>query len=214
MSSAVQTTHTSPYLGARPGGRSGRVRTAVLQAALKLLGERGYEATTLPEVARRAGVHPTTIYRRWHSKQGLLTDAMLVYAAENIPTPDTGSLRCDLEQLLRQVINALAEQPVRALLSAVVADATAASSTIAAERTRYWQERFSHAAVIVERAIERGDLAHNVDAYDLIEYLVAPAYMRALLTGRGLDDSFVDQQVANTIAAFTRDRLADPPSAR
>jgi hypothetical protein len=57
---------------------------------------------------------------------------MLVYAAENIPTPDTGSLRCDLEQLLRQVINALAEQPVRALLSAVVADATAASSTIAA----------------------------------------------------------------------------------
>jgi hypothetical protein len=66
----------------------------------------------------------------------------------------------------------------------------------------------------VERAVERGDLAHNVDAYDLIEYLVAPAYMRALLTGRGLDASFVDQQVANTIAAFARDPLADSPRTR
>jgi AcrR family transcriptional regulator len=167
-----------------------------------LLAEQGYEAITLPEVARRAGVHPTTIYRRWHSKQGLLTDAMLVHAAENIPTPDTGGLRGDLEQLLREVINVLAQEPVRALLRAVVADATTGSTTIAAERTRFWQERFSHAAVIVERALERGELARKVDAYALIENLIAAAYMRALLTGRDLDDSFVGRQVANTIAAF------------
>jgi AcrR family transcriptional regulator len=202
VSSAPQTTHTSPYRGARPGGRSGRVRAAVLQAAVELLADRGYEATTLPDVARRAGVHPTTVYRRWHSKQGLLTDAMLVYAAENIPTPDTGSLRGDLEQLLRQVIDALAQRPVRALLSAVVADATAGSAAIAAERGRYWRERLSRAGVIVERALERGELARNVDAYALIENLVAAAYMRAFVTGRELDDSFVDQQVAHTIAAF------------
>jgi AcrR family transcriptional regulator len=205
VSSALQTTHTSPYRGARPGGRSTRVRAAVLRAAFEALADRGYEATTLPEVARRAGVHPTTIYRRWHSKQGLLTDAMLAYAAESIPTPDTGSLRGDLEQLLRQVITVLAQQPVRALLSAVVADATTASSTLAAERTRYWQERFSHAIVIVERAVERGELAGDVDAYALIENLVAAAYMRALLTGRDLDDAFIARQVANTIAAFARE---------
>jgi AcrR family transcriptional regulator len=178
------------------------VRAAVLEAAFELLADRGYEATTLPEIARRAGVHPTTIYRRWHTKQGLLTDAMLVYAAENIPTPDTGSLLGDLELLLREVVGVLAEPPVRALLGAVVADATAGSSTIAGERTRYWQERFSRATVIVERGVERGELARDVDAYALIENLVAPAYMRALLTGRNLDDSFIAQQVANTIAAF------------
>jgi AcrR family transcriptional regulator len=180
-----------------------RVRAAVLRAAFELLADRGYEGTTLPEVARRAGVHPTTVYRRWHSKQGLLTDAMLVYAAENIPTPDTGSLRGDLEQLLRQVINVLGQQSARALLSAVVADATAASSTLAGERTRYWHERFSHAKVIVERAVDRGELARDVDADALIENLVAAAYMRALLTGRDLDDAFVGQQVSNTVAAFT-----------
>lgn len=208
MSSGPQSTQKSPYHGARPGGRSGRVRAAVLQAAFELLGDRGYEATTLPEVARRAGVHPTTVYRRWHSKQGLLTDAMLVYAAENIPVPDTGSLRGDLEQLLREVIKVLAEQPVRALLSAVVADATTGSSAIAAERARYWQERFSNAAVIVERAVERGELAGNVDAYAVIENLVAAAYMRALVTGGDLDDSFIAQQVANTTTAFAPESRA------
>jgi predicted nucleotidyltransferase len=131
---------------------------------------------------------------------------MLVYAAENIPTPDTGSLRGDLEQLLRDVINVLAQEPVRALLRALVADATTGSTTIATERTRYWQERFSHARVIVGRAVTRGELARNVDADALIENLVAAAYMRALLTGRDLDDLFVDRQVANTIRAFAQDR--------
>jgi hypothetical protein len=133
---------------------------------------------------------------------------MLVYAAENIPVPDTGSLRGDLEQLLREVIKVLAEQPVRALLSAVVADATTGSSAIAAERARYWQERFSNAAVIVERAVERGELAGNVDAYAVIENLVAAAYMRALVTGGDLDDSFIAQQVANTTTAFAPESRA------
>jgi AcrR family transcriptional regulator len=210
VSTALPTTHSSPYRGARPGGRSARVRAAVLEAAFELLADGSYEATTLPEVARRAGVHPTTIYRRWHSKQGLLTDAMLVYAAENIPTPDTGSLRGDLELLLREVIGVLAEPSVRALLGAVVADATAGSSTLAAERTRYWQERFSRAVVIVEQGVERGELARDVDAYAVIENLVAAAYMRALLTGRDLDDSFIAQQVANTIAAFAPERPGVP----
>jgi hypothetical protein len=122
-----------------------------------------------------------------------------------LPTPDTGSLRGDLERLLRGVIAVLAERPVRALLSAVAADATTGSSALAAERTRYWQERFSHGVVIVERALERGELAGNVDAYVVIENLVAAAYMRALLTGRDLDDSFISQQVANTIAAAARE---------
>jgi AcrR family transcriptional regulator len=210
VSTALPTTHSSPYRGARPGGRSARVRAAVLEAAFELLADGSYEATTLPEVARRAGVHPTTIYRRWHSKQGLLTDAMLVYAAENIPTPDTGSLRGDLELLLREVIGVLAEPSVRALLGAVVAEATAGSSTLAAERTRYWQERFSRAVVIVEQGVERGELARDVDAYAVIENLVAAAYMRALLTGRDLDDSFIAQQVANTIAAFAPERPGVP----
>ena len=49
----------------RPGGRSARVRSAVLMAALDALADGGYGSFTCEAVAERAGVHKTTVYRRW-----------------------------------------------------------------------------------------------------------------------------------------------------
>jgi AcrR family transcriptional regulator len=49
----------------RPGGRSARVRAAAIAATLAELAETGYSALSLENVARRAGVHKTTLYRRW-----------------------------------------------------------------------------------------------------------------------------------------------------
>lgn len=54
---------------------------------------------TLPEVARRAGVHPGTLDLRWKTKAGLLAEAMLELTARLGPPPDTGTLRGDLERL-------------------------------------------------------------------------------------------------------------------
>src|SRR5688572_33420223 len=84
----------------RPGGRSARVRSAVLEATLELLAERGYDGAEVPEVARRAGVHPTTVYRRWGTKSRLVGEALLERSRPLTPTPDTGSLRPDLGRLL------------------------------------------------------------------------------------------------------------------
>jgi AcrR family transcriptional regulator len=200
MSTATSTS-SSPYRGARPGGRSARVRAAVLDAALELLGEGGYDALTLPEVARRAAVHPTTVYRRWHSKQGLLTDAMLAHAERQLPPPDTGSLRGDLLQLLRDLTELLSEKPVRALLSAMLADTTA-DAELSRQRTRYWHERFSLAAPIVERAVARGELPAAVATQELIEAAAAAVHMRALVTGGALDEAFLERHVDRTLAAF------------
>ncbi|MEV3975004.1 helix-turn-helix domain-containing protein [Streptomyces sp. NPDC050698] len=49
----------------RPGGRSARVRKAVLAATAAELSERGFAAMTIEDIAARSGVHKTTIYRRW-----------------------------------------------------------------------------------------------------------------------------------------------------
>src|SRR5262245_64597066 len=99
----------------RPGGRSARVRAAVLAATLELLAERGFERTELPEVARRAGVHATTVYRRWGAKVRLVGEALLERARPLTPTPDTGTLRSDLEQLLGEGGAHMRTPPVRAL---------------------------------------------------------------------------------------------------
>src|SRR5215217_6240650 len=85
----------------RPGGRSARVRRAVLEAAAALLGERGYDGLELSDVARAAAVHPTTVYRRWGTKRRLVGELLLERGQTLSPTPDTGSVVTDLEQLLR-----------------------------------------------------------------------------------------------------------------
>jgi AcrR family transcriptional regulator len=58
----------------RPGGRSSRVRAAVLDATLATLMEHGYDAVTVSDVARAAGVHPTTVYRRWGGRPQLVAE--------------------------------------------------------------------------------------------------------------------------------------------
>ena len=80
----------------RPGGRSARVHDAVLKSAFDVLIEKGRQNFTVTEVAARAGVHETSIYRRWGTPNALIVDAHLRYFADAIPLPDTGTLRGDL----------------------------------------------------------------------------------------------------------------------
>ena len=63
---------TSPDVRPRPGGRSSRVRRAVYDAALEALENRQARQVTIPEIAARANVHPTSIYRRWGTLERLL----------------------------------------------------------------------------------------------------------------------------------------------
>jgi AcrR family transcriptional regulator len=72
----------------RPGGRSAQVRRTVLDAALAELSAVGYAAFTIDGVARRSGVHKTTIYRRWNGPGQLVADAIISYADAAAPIPD------------------------------------------------------------------------------------------------------------------------------
>jgi AcrR family transcriptional regulator len=85
----------------RPGGRTAKVRAAVLQATVAALAEDGYEALNVEDVARRAGVHKTTVYRRWPTKPELVADAVRERSDERVEVPDTGTLAGDLQALAR-----------------------------------------------------------------------------------------------------------------
>ena len=71
----------------RPGGRSARVRAAVLEATLDQLAESGYDGLSFEAVAVRAGVHKTTLYRRWSDRTALVLDAMLELSSQTVPVP-------------------------------------------------------------------------------------------------------------------------------
>ena len=145
---------------AAPAGRSARVRAAAIAATLAELAEGGYSALSLESVARRAGVHKTTLYRRWGTREELVLEAMLERAGEHIPVPDTGSLREDLLELARTAAANAASPEVAAMARAVAAESPRDSRLAAANR-RFWAERLALDGVIVERAIERGEVGRR-----------------------------------------------------
>ena len=63
-----------------------------IAATLAELAESSYSALSLGTVAKRAGVHKTTLYRRWRTREPLVLEAMLERAGEHISVPDTASL--------------------------------------------------------------------------------------------------------------------------
>ncbi len=174
----------------RPGGRSARVQAAVFAATLGELRASGYAGMSIGAVAARAGVHETSIYRRWKTKATLVTDALLTLAGEAVPTPDTGALRTDLAALLRQVV-AFVRSPEGA--AGVQLAVSAGDDTEAAGiRRAYWEDRLGRADGIVRRGVERGELPPETDPRLLIETLVGLAYVRTFLTGGSLDDATVE----------------------
>jgi AcrR family transcriptional regulator len=196
----------------RPGGSSARVRAAAIAATLTELAEAGYSALSLESVARRAGVHKTTLYRRWGTREDLVLDAMLDRAGERISVPDTGSLREDLLELGRTAAVSAATPEVAAMARAVVAQAPHDSRLAAANR-RFWDERLALDAAIVERAIERGEVAAGTEPRRVIESLLGPIHLRLLLTGEPIDDAFLQDivdVVVNGVARRTSPAAARP----
>ncbi|MER5811624.1 TetR/AcrR family transcriptional regulator [Streptomyces sp. NPDC002033] len=111
--------------------RSDRSRRAILDAALALVGEVGYNKLTIEAIAARAGVGKQTIYRWWPSKAAVLLDASLALAGEAPEGgawafPDTGDLAADLKTVLRATVDEFADEryaaPARALAAAGATD--------------------------------------------------------------------------------------------
>ena len=183
----------------RPGGRSARVRGAALEATIAELAATGYVALTLDAVARRAGVHKSTLYRRWGTREALVLDAMLGLAGERVPIPDTGSLRGDLAALARAASVTAASPQGQAVVRAVVA-AGPHDAALAAASRRFWSERLGLDGAIVERAVARGEAAADTDPQAVIEAVLGPVYFRLLVTGEPVDAAYTDA-VAAVVAA-------------
>lgn len=186
----------------RPGGRSARVRSAVLAATIELLAERGVEATDLADVARRAGVHPTTVQRRWGSRARLIGEALLERSRPLTPVPDTGSLATDLEQLLMEGVVLLRTSAVRALFELLLAPRSEQVPDLAAARDRFWAAHMREVNGIVGRAVQRGELPAGTDAASLVELLIGPVIVRVLLMDDDMADGEISALVQRVLIAF------------
>lgn len=188
----------------RPGGRTARVRSAVLAASLAELADRGYSGLTLDGVAARAAVHKTTVYRRWRSKEVLVLDAMLEQASQTVAVPDTGSLRGDLLDLARRSVVIQTSPAGEAVVRAVAGEAPGNPRMAAASR-RFWAERLELDRTILQRARDRGEIGADAQRQPVVEALLGPLYFRLLVTGEPLDDEFIEGVVHLVHTACTLD---------
>ncbi|MFZ3269003.1 MAG: TetR-like C-terminal domain-containing protein [Mycobacterium sp.] len=181
--------------------RGEHVRQNVLAAAFEELAANGFDGATVAGVAKRSGVHETTVYRRWVTRENLLLAALLERSAEAIPAPDTGSTREDLLAMVRGVIAYVGSAEGTAVLRAALLPVDDAS---AGAREVFWARRLDALSPVVMRGIERGDVRADIDARLLLEMLVAPIHGRLLLTGEAVDDDFAERlvnQVLTGVAA-------------
>jgi AcrR family transcriptional regulator len=157
-----------------------------------LLAEAGPGAFTVGDVARKAGVNPTSIYRRWGSLEAVILDREATRLDESSPLPDTGTLRGDLLAYARSAAADIARPGGMAFLQALVG----ASGLSDEQRMAPLVRRAVQFQAMLDRARDRGEPA--LDYTVVVDAILAPIYLR-VLTGRGLDSSdletFVDRAV-------------------
>lgn len=184
----------------RPGGRTARVREAVLRAAGDLLAEQGFAHLDLADVARRAEVGKTTVYRRWGTVTALVADLLADMAEQSLPRTETGSLLDDLKANARLVCRTLADPRQGALFKAVISAATCDPRTAEALH-RFYAVRVAEWAPCVRQAVERGELPPGTDPHEVIRAVSAPLYYRLLTTTAPLDEAAADRAAEAAAAA-------------
>ncbi|MFF1713965.1 TetR/AcrR family transcriptional regulator [Streptomyces sp. NPDC058268] len=157
---------------ARPGGRTARTGEAVRAATRELLAQSADGSVDIAEVSARSGVHLATIYRRWRSADGLIIDAVVDELGSRSPLPATGDLRADLHAWITNLLSDLTKPShlafFRALLRA--GDQGQDTRSFAEPRIQQIQATLDAAGATV------------LTWMDIFELVLAPAYVRALLT--------------------------------
>jgi AcrR family transcriptional regulator len=176
------------------------VREAVLAAVLAALADTPYRDLTVEQVAQRAGVAKTTVYRRWGSVEGLVLDLMRDQTARRVPTPDTGDLDTDMRALARGILAIYQDPAINALIASMVAAAVhlpEARQTL----SEFFITRITDMGIIAERAVSRGELPADTDTVEVIRMLGAPFYYRMFITGEPVDQALADRAAAAAVAA-------------
>lgn len=171
-----------------------------MEATLDVLTEQGLAGLTVNEVAERAGVNQVSIYRNWGTREKLMLDALLSRSREQLPIPDTGTLRGDLTEFGTRVLEYLHTPFGQATARAVLAAGD--DPGVRAAQDEFWAARSEVAGTMFARAVERGEISAGVDTRLVLEMLVAPLHFRVLQSREP-----IDHELPGRLAALITDGL-------
>lgn len=158
---------------------------AILQAALELFIERGFEGTSIEQIAKRAGVGKLTVYRRWPSKEELLPQAIEALVAQDVPWPsDEEIAAASPHELVEAALDAAAttasDPSFRALVARVLGSSVSHPALMAAYWQHYLLPRRELTKHLLRRAQKDGAVAEDADLDVLIDMMAGAVMYRVL----------------------------------
>ncbi len=146
-------------------------RQRALDAAIAELVATNAGSVTMIAVAKRAGVDVQDIKEMWANTPELLTAALMSYAHQHLPVPDTGSLRGDLLGYAKSFAAAVNSPTGRRLLDALIA--TPKDWDVSGWRSAFFVARGQRSSAAMRRAVDRGELRADVDSVRVFDLLAA-----------------------------------------
>jgi AcrR family transcriptional regulator len=178
------TTTSGSEQGIRKPGRprSAQAHKAILNSTLELLAEEGFQGLSIEEVAARAGVGKTTIYRRWSSKEELVIDA--IHAVQvNLSMVDTGNFRNDLLTLFKTAFQSMMARPLlEQLVVKIIGEYQTNPEIFQVFITQLLVPRFQQFRHMVELAQARNEIRRDIDWTLVIELVAGSLYFHWIIT--------------------------------
>jgi AcrR family transcriptional regulator len=181
----------------RPGGRTADVTRRINEAILELMAEGGIEACTFQNVAARAGIERSTLYRRNPDRWPTIMEAIVHLAERETGNFDTGAFRTDLLGTLlnlAKVLNSSLGAPLMSVAAALQGGAAPGQGE------KFWKSRQEHLAPMFDAAIRRGELPADIDRDELFAMVAGPIYFRKFIAFQPVTENWVRKLV---------DRLCD-----
>jgi len=194
--------------------RDARADRAILEATLELIAERGVYEFRTEDVAARAGVGKGAIYRRYGSKDELVTAAIAGLVNEEIVVPDSGSTGEDLLLLMREAV-ALYRGSLAGRLMPNLIGAMAQKPELArAVRDGFLAGRRAALSEVLRRGVERGDLRPDLDVELALDVLGGPLFYRLLVTGGPIDEQLAEGVADLILRGFSPDESRSRKSSK
>jgi AcrR family transcriptional regulator len=181
--------------------RDERADRAIVAATLELMAERGVRDLRMDDIADRAGVGKATIYRRYRSKDALITDAVATLVSE-IAIPDTGSTRDDLLALMGQAVELYSGSLAPRLMPPLVEEARRNPELASTIREEFLSGRRAALSTVLKRGIRRGDLRRGLDIELALDVLGGAIFYRLLVTGGPVDQRLAEGIVELILRGF------------
>jgi AcrR family transcriptional regulator len=191
----VHTACMSAKQGVPSHRRGAAVRDAVLRATTELLFTEGLANTRMADIAARAGVHETSIYRRWGTRANLIAEALSSQMDADLSLPDTGSTREDLIVFFTALAGFLDTPMARTIAGLGLAGSSDDNAVLVAAQDQFWSIRMTRAAILVRRGVDRHDIRPDLDPELLLEALGGPLNLHIAMRSRPADRDYVSRLV-------------------